>query len=239
MSVLVLVRHGQASFLQSDYDKLSPLGEQQSRMLGSFWAAQGTTFDEVLTGPRNRQIRTAELTLETYAGRGPNLPAIRVVPEFDEYDSGGVVGLLLPRLVQQHQEVGMLAEEYEQSKGSAGERRAFQRMFEVVMKAWIRGNDNPPELGSWQEFQSRVLQALTSIIERCASGCRVAVFTSGGPICVAVQLALGLSDEKAIEVNWALRNGSITEFLFTKDRFTLDSFNGLPHIPDRSLWSFR
>jgi len=239
MSVLVLVRHGQASFLQSDYDKLSTLGERQSRMLGSFWAAQSTRFDVVVTGPRTRQIRTAELTLESYAGSSPALPSIRVVPEFDEYDSGGVVGILLPQLVERDPKVAALAEEYQESKGSPNERRAFQRIFEVVMKAWIRGEDVPAEVASWQEFKARVSQALASIIEHNHSGRRVAVFTSGGPICIAVQLALGLADEKAIEINWALRNGSLTEFLFTKDRFTLDTFNCLPHIPDRSLWSYR
>lgn len=239
MSVLVLVRHGQASFLQSDYDKLSPLGEQQSRMLGSFWATQGTRFDEILSGPRTRQIRTAELALESYATASPIAPPIRIVPEFDEYDSGGVISVLLPRLLERDTRVVALAEAYEQSRGTPNERRAFQRMFEAVMKAWIRGKDDTPELGSWQSFKARVLRAITSITERGPSGRQVAVFTSGGPICVAVQLAFGLSDEKAIETNWALRNGSLTEFLFTGDRFTLDTFNGLPHMPDRSLWSYR
>ena len=110
MSVLVLVRHGQASFLQSDYDKLSPLGEQQSRMLGSFWAGQGVKFDELLTGPRIRQIRTAELVSAAYAANGLTLPEPQIVPELDEYDSGGVVSSLLPRLIQADPRVAALAE---------------------------------------------------------------------------------------------------------------------------------
>jgi broad specificity phosphatase PhoE len=239
MSLLVLVRHGQASFLQNDYDKLSALGEQQSRMLGSFWAEQGIRFDEIFTGPRIRQIRTAELALESYAGSSPSAPAFHLVQEFDEYDSGSLVAGLLPRLVKRDAAAAALAEEYEESRGTPNERRAFQRMFEIVMKAWIRGEGDPRQPGSWQEFKTRVLRALTSIMEQKPGGRRVAVFTSGGPISVTVQLALGLSDEKAIEINWALRNGSVTEFLFTKDRFTLDTFNALPHIPDRSLWSYR
>jgi broad specificity phosphatase PhoE len=239
MSVLVLARHGQASFLQSDYDKLSALGEVQSRMVGSFWAEHGTRFDEVLTGPRIRQIRTAELAAESYAATGRSLPEVRVVPEFDEYDSGGVVATLLPRIIAADKQVAALAEQYERSKGTPEEYRGFQRMFEVIMKAWVHGEIDAPELVSWQEFNTGVLRALSQIVDQNASGRRVAVFTSGGPISVSVELALGLSDEKALEINWALRNGSLTEFLFTKDRFTLDSFNGLPHMPDRSLWSYR
>ena len=41
MGNLYLVRHGQASFLQQNYDKLSPLGEAQSRLLGEYWAPRG------------------------------------------------------------------------------------------------------------------------------------------------------------------------------------------------------
>src|SRR5258708_3741757 len=121
MSVLVLVRHGQASFLQSDYDKLSELGEQQSRMLGSFWARQGAVFDDVLSGPRIRQIGTAELVLESYAASGLSLPGLRVVQELDEYDSGAVVGILLPRLMAADSRVAVLAEKYERSKGTPEE----------------------------------------------------------------------------------------------------------------------
>src|SRR5262245_33465157 len=109
MSVLVLARHGQASFLQSDYDKLSPLGEQQSRMLGSFWAAHGIRFDEVLSGPRVRQIRTAELALESYAAVGQSHPPARVVSDLDEYDSGAVVGILLPHLIRADERLAVLA----------------------------------------------------------------------------------------------------------------------------------
>ncbi|MGH9676067.1 MAG: phosphoglycerate mutase family protein, partial [Candidatus Acidiferrum sp.] len=47
MGRLVLVRHGQASFLQQDYDKLSELGEKQSRLLGEYWVRHKTRFDRV------------------------------------------------------------------------------------------------------------------------------------------------------------------------------------------------
>ena len=40
MSMLHLVRHGQASFGADDYDKLSELGWQQSRRLGEYWRSK-------------------------------------------------------------------------------------------------------------------------------------------------------------------------------------------------------
>ena len=70
------------------------------------------------------------------------------------------------------------------------------------------------------------------------SGRRVAVFTSGGVIGAAVRQALDAPDRMAMEVNWRMRNCSLTEFVFTKDRFTLDSFNALPHLEDPALWTY-
>ena len=61
MSSLTLVRHGQASFFADEYDQLSALGETQACLLGDYWARRGHAFDEVYTGPRARQHRTADL----------------------------------------------------------------------------------------------------------------------------------------------------------------------------------
>src|ERR1700756_1497898 len=59
MSTLFLVRHGQASFLERNYDKLSTKGETQARMLGEYWAGLNLQFDCVYSGPRVRQRETA------------------------------------------------------------------------------------------------------------------------------------------------------------------------------------
>ena len=58
------------------------------------------------------------------------------------------------------------------------------------------------------------------------------VFTSGGVIGVAVQIALGTPDPSGLEINWRVRNSSLTEFLFSGERLSLDSFNTLPHLDD-------
>jgi broad specificity phosphatase PhoE len=55
MSVLTLVRHGQASLFADNYDELSELGRKQARHLGEFWARRRIDFDEVYCGPRMRQ----------------------------------------------------------------------------------------------------------------------------------------------------------------------------------------
>jgi broad specificity phosphatase PhoE len=65
------------------------------------------------------------------------------------------------------------------------------------------------------------------------------MFTSGGFIGSAAQLALAAPDRTALELHWRLRNGSLTEFAFTRDRFSLDTFNTVPHLDDPALWTYR
>jgi broad specificity phosphatase PhoE len=76
-------------------------------------------------------------------------------------------------------------------------------------------------------------------MEDAGSGKRIVAFTSGGPIGVTVQFALGAPDRAALELNWRVRNSSLTEFVFTRDRFTLDMFNAAPHLDDEALLTYR
>jgi broad specificity phosphatase PhoE len=65
------------------------------------------------------------------------------------------------------------------------------------------------------------------------------LFTSGGPIGVLVQTALNAPDRAFLEVNWRVRNCSVSEFVFSADRLSLDSFNTIPHLTDDRLRTFR
>ena len=56
-------------------------------------------------------------------------------------------------------------------------------------------------------------------------GRRVAVFTSGGPLAVAAQRALALSDEMTMRLNWQVVNCSMSRFKCTSETMMLASFN--------------
>ena len=43
----------------------------------------------------------------------------------------------------------------------------------------------------------------------------------------------------AIEFVWLARNCSFAEFLFSGDRFSMHSFNSIPHLDDRRLLTYR
>jgi broad specificity phosphatase PhoE len=238
MGNLVLARHGQAAFLSDDYDKLSPLGETQARALGSFWASRGVSFDAVFSGPRIRQIRTAELVRDNYSESGLPWPGHEVIPELDEYDGQEVMAGLLPIMAERDPRVRELEQAYERSKGTDEHYKSFQRLFEVVVVAWAEGTVLHPQVTAWREFKERVQRGIGRMRDGAGRGRRIVAFTSGGPISVAMQMALGVSDRVAIGLNWQLRNASVTEFIFSKDRFTLDGFNSSPHL-DRELWTYR
>ena len=61
MPTIYLIRHAQASFGRSDYDRLSPQGEQQSVVLGKALAERGLKPTLVVAGAMRRHAQTAEI----------------------------------------------------------------------------------------------------------------------------------------------------------------------------------
>jgi broad specificity phosphatase PhoE len=84
-----------------------------------------------------------------------------------------------------------------------------------------------------------VQRGLSAFLLNSGKGKIAAIFTSGGPISVAVERALHLSPQDTLRVAWMSRNCSFSEFLFSEDRFTLSSFNVSPHLDDETLLTYR
>jgi len=204
MSTLVLVRHAQATPFEKITDQLSKLGEEQSTLLGEYWRARGVAFDEVYSGSFLRHVRTAELA--GFSGFESN-------DAFNEYSADRILRAL-------------------PDFAPPSDNRHLQGMLDRAMPQWIAGTLQAPGLESFGEFRGRVTGALRRILEADRPSRRVAVFTSAGPIGVAVQTALKAPEGMAIEINWRIRNCSLTEFVFTRGRVSLDSFNATPHLSE-------
>jgi broad specificity phosphatase PhoE len=202
MSTLVLVRHSQSTTFENNSDRLTAAGEQQAICLGQYWQTQGVRFDEIYCGTMQRHIRTAELA---------GFSKVTAKPEFNEYDAQGIL---------------RANPEY----APAADNRQLQKQFETMMPLWMAGKLDAPGVESWTAFHERVRRGLQAIIDSEGPSRRVAVFTSGGPIGVAVQTVLQAPDPMAIEVNWRIKNCSLTEFIFTRGRISLDMFNATPHL---------
>ena len=50
--------------------------------------------------------------------------------------------------------------------------------------------------------------------------------------------ALKLDDEKTLELSWVVRNAAYTDFLFSRGRFSLVTFNAVPHLSSPDLQTF-
>ena len=239
MGRLLLIRHAQASFLSQNYDKLSDLGEKQACLLGEYWAKHNAGFDRAWTGPCVRHKDTARLARHACVHAGLQFPEPAVVPEFDEYQGDEVLQRSLPRLLESSDRIRELHKAFEKSDGSYEKFKTFQKMFEAVISMWVDGKISPDGVESWTEFSIRVNQGLTHILSACRQGERVVVFTSGGPIALAVQRSLQLTPQNTLQVSWMSQNCSVSEFLFSKDRFTLSTFNSFPHLDDSTLPTYR
>lgn len=239
MSYLFMVRHGQASFLSDDYDKLSPLGMDQSRRLGEYWVRHGLTFHRVIAGPRRRHRETAEGVREAYVAAGLPFPELEIRPGFDEFQADEMVSHSITTLSGQYQEIKDLHLQFLAAPTAEEKSRTFQKFMEVVTRLWARAEFHAPGLEPWTIFETRVHAALDALIAESPRGSRVAVFTSGGPAALSVQRALCTAPEKTLELIWTLRNAALVEFLYTHDRFTLSTFNTAPHLETSEFWTYR
>jgi broad specificity phosphatase PhoE len=239
MSRVIVVRHAQASFLEPNYDKLCSNGEVQARLLGEYWARRGVLFSRAWSGPRVRQVQTARLVEEAYRRSGRDFPALAVMNEFDEYPAEAVLKLGLPRVLGKSQEVRDLHHGFEHAKDADERKRSFQQMFEAVIGMWVSGELVLDDVESWQDFCARVDRGIATIASSATPVGDSVVFTSGGPIGVALRRALHLSHADALQLTWMSRNASFTEFLSSGGRFTLSTFNAHPHLEDESLLTYR
>jgi len=239
MSVLTLVRHGQASYMAEDYDRLSPLGEEQARKLGEFWVRHRIQFDLCFHGPAKRHKQTLEIASDYVRQAGLSWPDSEMVPELDEFDAFRMMQMLTPKLVKSDPEVRRLSEVFEANRHTPEAGRLLQKLFEAVSRNWCSGAHDTPELESWTQFRTRIQTGIDRIRKMSEQSRNVVAISSGGPIAATVAHVLDLAPATAIEFVWLSRNGSFSEFLFSGERFSMHSFNSIPHLDDRSLLTYR
>jgi broad specificity phosphatase PhoE len=232
MTTLFLVRHGQASFGQRNYDVLSEIGERQGQILGRHWAQLQPNFDAVYSGAMVRQRRTGEEVLSAFPE--PRL-AITEHAGFDEYNADAVMRAYLPLIAREHPEFTL------ERRQLFSDRARFQQLFEMIIGAWVdRRPHAEKELQSWDDFCARCVAGLRDIAPRDAE--QVLVFTSGGVITAALREALKLDDHTAFRCNWRIFNASVHRFHLGRRGLSLTEFNNVTHLElarDPALLTFR
>lgn len=189
---------------------------EQSRRLALFWLRTGVALDEVYTGTLGRRTATEGIVAEAFVATGVVWPAALSGAGFNEHDVAGVFGRIVPAPASRDARFGAMVPEFERS----------------------RDNRSFPGIEPWSGFRGRVLEAPHRVLLGGGNR-RIAVFTSGGQIGLAVKHAMEAPDSMFLDVHWRIRNSCMTGFVFSGDRFTLDCFNDISHRRDPSLWTYR
>ncbi len=213
MGQVYLVRHGQASFGAADYDQLSPLGVEQARVLGRWFAQCGLQFSRAITGNLKRHKQTADACLAELRATLP----VTALGDFDEYDHDDV-------LTRHHERDPIGA--HDQGKSNA----AFEKLFRDAMQRWMGGANDDDYRESWPAFKRRCVGGLRKLIGEAGASQSIVVFTSGGTIAVICQELLGLSDQQAANLTWSLANSSVTRILYNSGRVSLNYLNNFAHL---------
>lgn len=226
MGTLYLIRHGQASYGEPDYDRLSPRGIEQALIVGR-WAARAK-LDAVFAGPLRRQQQTARYAQD---GAGGALPEPQLLAELAEYPAFEMVAHLVPRLIAEDPKFADLTD--------APTPRLLDQAFQVVLSKWAGDDWVVDGLERVAAFVARIRNGLDRVLRAADSGARLACITSAGPIGVAVGLAFELPVPRMVRTSIVIRNASITELRFRSqgfdwqpDQLSLVTFNATAHLPE-------
>jgi broad specificity phosphatase PhoE len=235
VSIIYLIRHGQAG-ARDAYDQLSPLGQQQAILLGTYFAQQDVRFDQVIAGSLQRQRRTAQLVLQHMNDeRTPQLDE-----RWNEFSLSEVYRGLLPLLLRDDEK---FATDYAAMQATLrvephAVRGAVGRCDRAVIEAWMKARFEEYEGETWATFRTRVQGAMPMLIESAAEQ-TVAVFTSATPIALAVSSVLNLSNDKTLGLMAMVQNSSVTMLRVREGEAWLFGFNATPHLPEATMRTFR
>jgi len=220
MGKIILIRHGQASFGENDYDQLSDLGEYQSQVTGQFLNQANIQPTVVYSGNLKRQKSTAHIAMK-YANFVSN---IIVDPLFNEYDYKGIINCHLP---------GLLADDPSISKDiehAFSDYPTFERIFSALLERWISKKEGSTEIETFKSYTNRVIQGMTKIADNQSAEDIALVFTSGGFIAVAMNYILELPTISALKLGWTIYNCSLTSFFVSNTKYRLETFNTVTHL---------
>jgi len=223
---LVIVRHGQASAHARDYDVLSALGERQARLLGATLARQGARFDQVVSGPRKRQIDTATLAIAGAAEVGVTWPAATISTSFDEIPLREILIACLPRWIDEDP-VARALHERVHGRHSIDE---VKRVLTRAMLTWARGEVTLDGIdgGSFAAFRDRFRAGVDAL-----DGESVLLASSAGPVAVALHLggdARAVGATETMHLAMEIANASVTRLEWGAHP-TVHDANSTAHLP--------
>ncbi len=214
MPLLVIVRHGQASFGAPDYDVLSPVGRQQAQSTAAALSAAGLDAARVITGSLRRQRDTADAIGDAY-GISPTIDE-----RWNEYDADPVL--------THHSDSTQRLEHPDGPDAAPSSPREFQRVLERALEHWVQAGDSSPTPETWPAFNGRVLGALEAA-GQAGPGTTVVV-SSGGVIGALAVSLIGVDPISFPRLNRVTINCGVTRVIVGSAGTTLVSFNEQGHL---------
>lgn len=238
MSAVYLIRHGQAG-LRHNYDTLSDLGRTQARLLGEYLAAQKIHFTALYAGAMTRQQETATEVRAALERAGQPQPAIVTDPRWNEFDLDEVFAAMAPPLCADDSEFKLQYEELSRQirDQDSTVHRSWTPADTAVVRAWVEGR-YAFEGESWKAFRDRV-GGCFEMLATHGSGDAVAVFTSATPMAIAVGKALQLNGRHVMRLAGVTYNAAFTTLRVRPNDLMLFGFNGIPHLAESGLRTFR
>lgn len=222
MGVVLLVRHGQASFGADDYDVLSETGWEQSRVLGRWLHAHGPRPASVLHGGMRRHRETLAGLAE---GAGWSDVEATTDADWAEFDHLAVLA--------RHAELSGEPIDH------TADRRAFQQRFEVATAHWAAADAEAGYAEAYDAFVGRARRAL----ERAAALPGPTLLVTSGGVIAAIAALLVLPEGADVGATWArfntvVANSSVSRVIVGATGARLLTFNEHPHLP-RELVTYR
>jgi broad specificity phosphatase PhoE len=223
MGQIYLVRHGQASFGSANYDQLSPLGFEQARLLGQWFANSRQIFQRVVCGGMVRHRQTADTCLSELARTLLADTEWITDPGFAEFNHVEVLVQHCPEFSSPEEFKAYVARQPDP-------KHAFEHIFVAAMQRWMGGEHDADYTETWKAFQARCVAALARLTEQGAESETTVVFTSGGTISAICQHLLDLPNHKTLELNWTIANCSLTKLQHRPGKTSLNYLNNYAHL---------
>jgi len=212
---IYVIRHGQASFGEENYDKLSPLGARQAEVLGEYLRDCGIHFDAIYSGDLQRQRKTAEIAVALQSGKVTH----HIDARFNEIRNEEQFEALMPTVLANNPALQALVD------GGLSSSKDFQKAIKAVFNYWVSPACDEPGIQSWSDYNADVTRALGDIITTQGSGKTIGLFTSGGTIATIVAGVLGLGSEHVYHFYEPVINCSVTQLLYSGGNVSLSHFN--------------
>jgi broad specificity phosphatase PhoE len=212
MSLLLLVRHGQAelgAYTSAGSGRLTELGRRQAELTGAFLTARGVRPDRVVSGTPARQQETADLLRN-------DAPPPETDERWDEYDGAAMVAAYPP----------------EQTAPEGGESKArfFQQVLDHSLGRWMADTTPRGALPLWSDFTARPRAAIEDLAADLGRGGTAVVATSAGVISCVVADLLGLTPSALLGIHRIVVNASVTTVILGSRGKHLLTFNEHGHL---------